>query len=76
MIPKILLTLLVNALAFLSVYVQQDLCLPCDEIDPFIDFLTVNSYGELIEIVENAASGEEITLCSFFLRKVSSVQPI
>ena len=76
MIRKILLTLLVSASALLSVYAQQDLCPPYDEIDPLIDCLAVGSYGELSEIIQNAVSGDEIVLCPFFLRKVSSIPPI
>jgi len=62
-----------NAQSNLSV---EDLCPYYREIDPLLDCLQIDSYGQLGEILENAPSGSDITLCPFFVRKVTSIDPI
>ena len=81
MIRKILLAASIFASTQLPSYAQSDLtkeelCPDWSEIDPLIECLTVDSYAELAEVIQNAPSGSEITLCPFFLRKVTSVAPI
>jgi len=81
MIRKFLLAASIFASAHLPSYAQSDLtkeelCPDWSEIDPLIECLTVDSYAELAELIQNAPSGSEITLCPFFLRKVTSVTPI
>lgn len=55
---------------------KEDLCPDYSEVDPLAECTTVESYAELAEMIENAESGEELTLCPFFLRKVTSLEPI
>ncbi len=55
---------------------KLDICPDWDEIDPLIPCQEVDSYGDLGVLIENAPSGAEITVCPFFLRKVTSVAPI
>ena len=81
MIRKILLAATIFAAALSPSYAQadlrkEDLCPDWEEIDPLIQCLTVDSYAELGEIIQNAPSGAELVICPFFLRKVTSVTPI
>jgi len=81
MIRNILLAASIFASAQLPSYAQsnlrkEDLCPDYSEIDPLLECTSVDSYAGLAEVIENAPSGSEITLCPFFLRKVTSVEPI
>lgn len=81
MVRNILLAGSILASSLLPSYAQTsleklDLCPNWDEIDPLIPCETVESYGDLGVLIENAPSGAEFTLCPFFLRKVTSVAPI
>ena len=55
---------------------RKDLCPTYSEVDPLIECVEVASYGGLVEVIENAPSGAEITFCPFFIRKTISVDPI
>ncbi len=81
MIRKLLFATTIFAAALSPSYAQatlrkEDLCPDWEEIDPLIECLTVDSYAELAEIIQNAPSGAELVICPFFLRKVTSVTPI
>jgi len=81
MIRNILLAVYILVSTQLPSYAQvnlrrEDLCPDYTEIDPLLECLTVDSYAELAVMIENAPSKSEITLCPFFIRKVTSVQPI
>jgi predicted outer membrane repeat protein len=81
MIRNILLAASILASAQLPSHAQsnlrkEDLCPNYSEIDPLLECTTVDSYARLAEVIENAPSGSEITICPFFIRKVTSVEPI
>ena len=81
MIRNILLAGSILASTLSASYAQTelnklDICPDWDEIDPLIPCQTVDSYGDLGVLIENAPPGAELTICPFFLRKVTSVAPI
>jgi hypothetical protein len=55
---------------------KQDLCPDYTEIDPLLECREVDSFGTLASIINAAPSGSELVFCPFFLRKVSSLDPI
>mmetsp|Transcript_18055 Transcript_18055/g.50178 ORF Transcript_18055/g.50178 Transcript_18055/m.50178 type:complete len:722 (+) Transcript_18055:3-2168(+) len=81
MIPRAFLTACVLLSAMWSADAQaylkrEELCPPYTEIDPLIECINIETYGELAEVIENAPSGSEIIVCPFFVRKISSLEPI
>ncbi|KAG7347134.1 POMP domain polymorphic outer membrane protein [Nitzschia inconspicua] len=55
---------------------QEELCPDYKEIDPLKPCQTIQSYGELKELIEQSPEGASIDVCPFFLQKVLSVDPI
>ena len=81
MIRNLLFDILILVLAQSPSYAQSNLsvehlCPYYREVDPLLDCLPIESYGQLAEILQNAPPGSDITLCPFFVRKVTSIDPI
>jgi len=55
---------------------KENICPEYSEVDPLLECLTIDSYAGLADLIENAPSGSEVTLCPFVIRKVTSVEPI